>query len=109
MMRARCLSLLSLILASTSLASATPSTADADLRAELMPGSMQVKPLGEWGALQTGRHTFHGQDEHGKDVLLERGTFMHIWERSEQGWHIKRVISYDHESESSTAAATPRR
>jgi len=63
------------------------------------PGTLQVRRLGDWGALQTGSHTFHGRDEDNQDLFLERGTFMHVWERSELGWRIKRVISYDHESE----------
>lgn len=65
----------------------------------LVPDSMEVRRVGDWGALQTGQHTFHGRDEQDQDVLLERGTFMHVWERSDMGWRIKRVISYDHVSE----------
>lgn len=65
----------------------------------LVPGSMEVRRIGDWGAIQTGHHTFHGRDEAGQDILLERGTFMHIWEKTPDGWRIKRVISYDHKSE----------
>lgn len=69
------------------------------LERRLEPNTMQVRPLGDWGALQSGSHTFHGRDEHGQYVLLERGVFMHVWEKSELGWRIKRVLSYDHHSE----------
>lgn len=38
-------------------------------------------------------------NEQANDMFLERGTFMHVWEKVEQGWRIKRVISYDHKGE----------
>ena len=65
----------------------------------LVPGSMEVRAIGEWGALQSGDHTFYGRDASGEDLFLERGTFMHVWAKTEQGWQIKRVISYDHKNE----------
>lgn len=61
--------------------------------------SVQIKRLGEWGAMQTGRHAFYGRDELGGEQLLEQAEFMHIWQRSDKGWQIKRVISYDHRSQ----------
>ena len=69
------------------------------LERRLEPETMEVRRLGDWGAMQTGRHTFHGRDEDGEDVLVERAEFMHVWQHSEQGWRITRVISYDHRSE----------
>lgn len=65
----------------------------------LVPGSMEVRRIGDWGAIQTGQHTFHGRDDQGHDIFLERGTFMHVWEKTSNNWRIKRVISYDHKSE----------
>ena len=65
----------------------------------LEANTMQVRRLGNWGAIQTGSHTFYGRDEHNQDIFLERATFMHVWEHSEFGWRIKRVISYDHDNQ----------
>ena len=65
----------------------------------LIPGSMEVRRIGDWGAIQTGEHTFYGRDDEGQDIFLERGTFMHIWQNTRSGWRSERGISYDHTSE----------
>ena len=56
--------------------------------------SLEVVALGEYGAVELGRHRFcHLED--GKD---ECGTFrfVHIWRKLDDGWKISRVISFDH-------------
>jgi ketosteroid isomerase-like protein len=64
------------------------------LRRELVPGSMEVYPVKDYGAIQTGQHTFCHL-ENGKN---DCGTFkfMHIWKRGEGGWKLARVVSYSH-------------
>jgi ketosteroid isomerase-like protein len=60
----------------------------------LEPDSLEVVALGDYGAVELGRHRFcHLED--GKD---ECGTFrfVHIWRRLDDGWKISRVISFDH-------------
>lgn len=64
------------------------------IRRELVPGSLEVFPIKNYGAMEVGRHQFcHA--ENGTDVC---GTFsfVHIWRRTDQGWQIARVISYGH-------------
>lgn len=50
-----------------------------------------VAQLGDFGALQTGEHTFYSND-----TPQGTGKFIHIWERKEKDWKLKRVISYEH-------------
>jgi len=67
----------------------------APIRRELVPGSLEVFPIKNFGAMQVGRHRFC-HDEGGKE---DCGTFsfVHIWRRTHSGWQIARVISYGHE------------
>jgi hypothetical protein len=64
------------------------------LKRELIKQSMEVYPVKDFGAIQTGQHTFC-HTENGK---LECGTFkfVHIWEKKDGSWKIKRLITYDH-------------
>lgn len=64
------------------------------IRRDLVPGSLEVYPIKNYGAMEVGRHRFcHVED--GRD---ECGTFsfVHIWRRAKTGWQISRVISYGH-------------
>lgn len=60
----------------------------------LVAGSMDVHPIKDYGAIQTGSHQF-SHTENGK---LEVGTFkfLMIWKKGEKGWQVSRVVSYDH-------------
>lgn len=64
------------------------------LKRELVDGSMSVYPLGDIGAIQTGRHTFCHEVDGGSDC----GTFgfTHVWMRDGQAWKLFRVVSYGH-------------
>jgi ketosteroid isomerase-like protein len=64
------------------------------LRRELVPGSMEVYEVKDYGAIQTGKHTFCHL-ENGKN---DCGTFkfLHIWKRLGDGWKLARVVSYGH-------------
>ncbi len=53
----------------------------------------QIHPLGSFGAVQTGEHSFHVNDQ-----KVETAKFITIWERKENSWIVKRVVSYDHQS-----------
>lgn len=64
------------------------------LKRQLVPGTMQVFPVKDYGAIQTAEHKFcHSQS--GKE---ECGVFkfLHIWKRGDGGWKLTRVVSYDH-------------
>ncbi len=56
--------------------------------------SLEIYPVKDYGAIETGRHTFC-HPENGKQVC---GTFkfLHIWERKNAQWKITRIVTYDH-------------
>ena len=66
-----------------------------DTRRVLVAGSMEVYPIKDYGAIQTGLHQFCRLEN---GVLKDCGTFkfLHIWKRTATGWKISRVVSYNH-------------
>jgi len=64
------------------------------LRRDLLPGSLEVYPIKDYGAIQIGTHRFC-HIENGKQ---DCGTFkfVHIWKKIGDEWKITRVVSYDH-------------
>jgi hypothetical protein len=64
------------------------------LRRDLVPGSMEVYPIKDYGAIETGLHRFC-HEENGKQ---DCGTFkfLHIWQHKNGQWKVTRVASYDH-------------
>jgi len=58
-------------------------------------GSIEVYPIKDYGAIQTGSHKFCRLEN---GVLINCGTFkfLHIWKRTADGWKISRVVSYGH-------------
>ena len=64
------------------------------LRRDLVPGTMEVYPIKDYGAIETGLHRFC-HDENGKQ---DCGTFkfLHIWNKKNGQWKVTRVASYDH-------------
>ncbi len=66
----------------------------ADLKRELVTGTMEVYPIQNYGAVQTGSHTFC-HTENGKQ---DCGTFkfVHVWQNKNGNWKLARVISYGH-------------
>jgi uncharacterized protein DUF4440 len=64
------------------------------LRRDLVPGTLEVYPIKDYGAIETGLHRFC-HDENGKP---DCGTFkfLHIWQKKNGQWKVTRVASYDH-------------
>ena len=62
-------------------------------RRELVAGTLEVWPVGEWGAVYSGSHVFCQFTATRCEGI---GKFMHIWQNKEGVWRITRVISYDH-------------
>jgi hypothetical protein len=52
-----------------------------------------IDKLGDFGALQIGEHYFVVNG-----VKVGTANFIHVWQRTNQGWKLKRVISYEHKS-----------
>ena len=53
--------------------------------------SCTIDKLGDFGAVQVGEQTFfiNGTPE-------TTGKFIHIWERKDKEWKLKRIVSYEH-------------
>ncbi|KMQ64598.1 hypothetical protein ACM46_10100 [Chryseobacterium angstadtii] len=64
-------------------------------RRVLIPESVEVYPIKDYGPVQTGTHQFCRLD---KGSLINCGTFkfVHIWKKTPDGWKISRVVSYGH-------------
>jgi hypothetical protein len=63
------------------------------VRRELIPGSLEVFPIKDYGAVQMGAHRFCTQ---GGDDCQGVARFMHIWKQVDGAWVVTRVVSYDH-------------
>ena len=66
------------------------------LRREPVPGTMEVFPMDNYGALQTGEHVFYIMGPDGKEVLDGRAKYVHLWKYDDGQWRITRVMSFDH-------------
>lgn len=65
-------------------------------RRELVPGSMKVHPLNNYGAVQVGEHRFFKLTPGKPEQLVEVALFTHLWKQDASGWKLARVVSYDH-------------
>ena len=64
------------------------------LTRKLVAGSMEVYPVKDFGAIESGAHSFcHTENKKLECAIFK---FMHIWEKTSDGWKIKRLITYDH-------------
>lgn len=64
-------------------------------RRVLVEGSIEVYPIKDYGAVQTGIHKFC-RLENGELINCGTYKFTHIWKITPTGWKISRVISYGH-------------
>lgn len=64
------------------------------LTRKLVAGSMEVYPIKNYGAIQTGQHAFSHM-ENGREIV---GVFkfLHIWQKKDGVWKITRIVTYDH-------------
>jgi len=64
------------------------------LTRKLIPGTMEVYPIKDFGAIETGQHTF----SHVENGKLQTGTFkfMQIWQKKDGVWKVTREITYGH-------------
>lgn len=64
------------------------------LSRELVKGSLEVYPVKDYGAIETGIHKF-SHVENG-ELITGSFKFVMLWKRTADGLKISRVISYDH-------------
>ena len=65
-----------------------------DIRRTLLPGSLEVYPIRNYGAIEIGKHEFC-HTENGKP---DCGSFkfVHVWRYADGRWKVARVVSYGH-------------
>jgi hypothetical protein len=64
------------------------------VRRELVEGSMEVRPINKYGAVQTGEHRFYLTQKGQTEKLDGVGKFVMLWREKDGEWKITRVISY---------------
>jgi hypothetical protein len=62
---------------------------------ELVPATLQVDPIANYGAVEIGVHRFHHP---GHDDEVGEAQFIMLWQNKDGAWQITRVISFDHHS-----------
>lgn len=63
----------------------------------LVPGTLEVYPIHNYGAVEIGVHRFHHPGREDTEQVGE-AKFVHLWQYKDGAWKITRVISYDHHS-----------
>jgi ketosteroid isomerase-like protein len=66
---------------------------------DLVPGSLEVYPLKDYGAVEMGSHRFcdpKKTEKCGEDSGIAK--FVMLWQNKDGAWKITRIISYDHKS-----------
>lgn len=72
----------------------------------LIKESLQVFPLHAangnlYGAIQMGNHEFYGEEKDKPIYLTSTARFTHVWVIEDGEWKLKRILSYDHQSDQS--------
>lgn len=61
----------------------------------LVPGTLEVYPLRNFGAVELGTHRFYHPGAAGRQLAGE-AKFIQLWQNKDGVWKVTRVISYDH-------------
>lgn len=67
------------------------------LRRELVRESLEVYPIKDYGAVETGIHRFYATEKGQKEKLSSEAKFVQLWHKKNGVWKITRIISYGHE------------
>ncbi len=62
---------------------------------ELVPGSLKIYHMKNYGFVEMGVHRFH-HPGHDDTEGVGEGQFVHLWQYKDGAWKVTRVISYDH-------------
>ena len=63
------------------------------VRRELVAGTLEVEPIKDWGAIETGTHRFC---ELATGKCEGIACFLHIWKNDGGHWRLSRIVSYNH-------------
>jgi ketosteroid isomerase-like protein len=63
---------------------------------KLLPESLKVYPINDYGAISTGTHEFFAVKPGEPDRLTETGQFTIVWKEENGQWRLARALSFDH-------------
>ena len=61
-----------------------------------MPGSVDVHPIPQFGAVESGTHRFYELARGAGASPVGIAKYIHVCQQTEAGWKLARVITYDH-------------
>ena len=67
------------------------------LRRELVTGTLEVYPIKDYGAVETGIHRFYATEKGQPEKLSSEAKFVQVWQKQNGQWKITRIISYGHQ------------
>ncbi len=65
------------------------------VRRDLVPGTLEVYPIKDYGAVEIGTHRFHHPGQEDTEQVGE-AKFVTLWQNQAGVWKVTRAISYDH-------------
>jgi ketosteroid isomerase-like protein len=65
------------------------------VRRDLVPGTLEVYPIQDYGAVELGTHRFHHPGQEATEQVGE-AKFVTLWQNQAGVWKVTRAISYDH-------------
>jgi hypothetical protein len=70
---------------------------DRRVRRELVEGSLEVYPIKDYGAIETGTHRFYSTEKGQQEKLSSEAKFVQLWQQKDGLWKVTRIISYGHQ------------
>jgi hypothetical protein len=70
---------------------------DRKIRRELVESTLEVYPIKDYGAVETGTHRFYATEKGQEEKLSSEAKFVHVWQKKDGEWKISRIISYGHQ------------
>lgn len=67
------------------------------LRRELVKSTLEVYPIQNYGAVETGIHRFYATEKGQMEKLSSEAKFVQVWQKKNGEWKITRIISYGHQ------------
>lgn len=67
------------------------------VRRQLVKGTLEVYPIKDYGAVETGIHRFFATEKGQTEKLSSEAKFVQVWQNKDGFWKITRIISYGHQ------------
>lgn len=66
------------------------------LRREVVSESLEVYPINNYGAVETGTHKFYATEKGHPEQFSSEAKFVQIWQKLNDTWKVTRIVSYGH-------------